>query len=205
METPYHAELARSDRTIGWEKVAAMALGVALVAQGLVLYERWHRELPRVDVIEVAELPIERLRNVTPDVIDATGFAREAAERLLRISPATMADDQAWILNRCVPPLAEMYALEVPRMIGMAREVDGEVRAHVKGVTPLQGHLPFRMEVTVVQEFVGDFKAPGRGKADPDNPRREETRLLLTLVRTAKSHLNRDALLIREWSFARAR
>ncbi|MFN7970869.1 MAG: hypothetical protein U0166_00710 [Acidobacteriota bacterium] len=202
MSEPYFVEVARADRRIGWEKVAAVALAVGLIGQAFVLVERVGREVPHIDVAEVAELPVERLKNVTPDIMNALGLSREVAERMLRLNAATIADDQAWTLNLMVPELAEAYAKEVPRIIGMTREVKGEVRVHVKSVTPVQAHLPFKVEVVVVEEFLGDYKPPGRGRADPDNPRREEYRLALTFVRTAKSHINRDALLIRELSMA---
>jgi hypothetical protein len=203
---PYTETLEEADRVIAWGRVSGLALFAVLLAQGVHTYGRMSRAPLHIDMHTVAELPAERLRSVTPDVIDATGFAREAAERLLSMNPATIADDQAWILNRSIPPLAEAYAKEVPRIIGMVRQVrEGEVRARVRAVTALHGQVPFRMEAVVVQEFLGDFKAPGRGKADPNDPRKEEVRITFTLVRTAKSHLNRDALLIREWAMATTR
>lgn len=202
MSEPYFVEVARADRRIGWEKVAAVALAVGMAGQSFVLVERSNRELPHLDVAEVAELPVERLKNVTPDFMNAVGLSREVAERMLRLRPSTIAEDQAWVLNLMVPELAEAYAKEVPRIIGMAREVSGEVRVHVKSVTPVQQHLPFKVEVVVIEEFLGDYKPPGRGRPDPENPRREEYRLVLTFVRTAKSHINRDALLVRELSMA---
>ncbi|MFN7971318.1 MAG: hypothetical protein U0166_03060 [Acidobacteriota bacterium] len=205
MSEPYFAEVARSDRRIGWEKVSALALVLGMLGQAFVLAERTSREVPHVDVPEVAELPVERLKNVTPDIMNAVGLSREVAERMLRLQAVTIADDQAWVLNLMVPELAEAYAKEVPRIIGMAREVKGEVRVHVRSVTPVQSHLPFKVEVVVIEEFLGDYKPPGRGRPDPEDPRREEYRLVLTFVRTAKSHINRDALLIRELSMATTR
>lgn len=202
---PYTETLDHADRVIAWQRATGIALLLVLGIQAADAYRRLHRSPIHVDMQTVAELPAERLRNVTPDLVDATGFAREAAEHLMRMHPATIADDQAWVLNRCVPDLADVYVKEVPRVISMVREVKGEVRPHVKSVTPLQSHLPFKMEVVLVQEFLGDFKAPGRGKVDPNDPRKEEIRLTFTLVRTAKSHFNRDALLIREWAMATTR
>ena len=111
-ETPYTVELADGDTRLAWRKRVALVVWLVAAVNGLSYAGRCARPLIHIDAETVAGLPVRRLENVTPDVIDAEAMAQECARRFFRLNPATVAEDQAWFLNHTVPELGAAKVLE---------------------------------------------------------------------------------------------
>lgn len=202
---PYFESMADDDAVVGWQKVLLAVQALVATALTVVLVGAMRRPPIHIDAGEVPRLPVERLENSTPDLMNAMGMASDAAVHMLRLHRELVAEDQAWLLNRMIPELADAYDKKVADVIEVARKARGEIKVTVKSVTPVQSKLPYQIEVVVQQEFLGDFQPPGKGKPDPTNARREEFRYTFTLVRTQKTTSNRDALLIRDIAMATAK
>lgn len=206
MDTKYTEELSQGDTQLAWRKRLALAVWVLVAVNGISYAGRCGRPLIHIDAETVAGLPVRRLENVTPDVIDAEAMAQECARRFFRLSPATVAEDQAWFLNHTVPELAAALHDKAREIVEGARKRDGEVEVTVKSVTPIKGDQPpFLVEVVLSQEFRGDYAPPGIGRPDPSHPRREEYRWTFRLVQTAKTSDNPYALLVRDMSLTTIR
>lgn len=205
-ETPYTVELASGDTELAWRKRVALVVWILAVVNGLSYVGKRERPLVPIDAETVAGLPVRRLENVTPDVIDAEAMAQECARRFFRLHPATVAEDQAWFLNHTVPELGAALRDKAREIVEGARKRKGEVVVTVKSVTPVKGDQPpFLVEVVLAQEFKGDYAPPGLGRPDPENPKREEYRWTFRLVQAAKTSDNPYALLVRDMSLTTIR
>lgn len=202
----YMTELAEGDTQLAWRKRLAIVVWALVAVNALAYAGKLGRPLIHIDAETVAGLPVRRLVNVTPDVIDAEAMAQECARRFFRLNPTTVADDQAWFLNHTVPELAERLRDPARQIVEGTRKKKGEVVVTVKSVTPVKGDQPpFLVEVVLSQEFRGDYAAPGMGRPDPSDPRREEYRWTFRLVQTAKTSDNPYALLVRDMSLTTIR
>lgn len=156
-------------------------------------------------VVLQAAAPVEPMDAPAPDLLNAMGLAAEVVERMTRLNGASIAENQAWVMNRMVDELAARYKKDALDIVRETRKKKGDVSSEVMSVTPLRDELPFRVEVVTMLEFSGEYEAPRQGKEDPFNARKREFRFVVELVRTERTVWNRDGLLIRDVSMANTR